>query len=148
MKAMLIRGQVGNAIERARRIAANRHFIEGIRATGVQTISLCLDAKRYSKSGIGKDDVSGGDMLDAVALEFVMVWTFLFPLFSNPAITKLLDEKCPGFIAEMKDAFITLVIEGPFPCTMSGHQGRRHGARYHASSRPQRTNKRSSSLKA
>ena len=44
---------------------------------------------------------------------------------------KILGKGLPGIVLEMKDTFISLVTEGPFPCALSGFRGRRHRALYH-----------------
>uniref|UniRef100_UPI00195358B5 hypothetical protein n=1 Tax=Klebsiella michiganensis TaxID=1134687 RepID=UPI00195358B5 len=49
------------------------------------------------------------------SLNFMIAWSFLFPLFSNTHIALHLRRNSPDLIAEMKDAFILLVINGPFP---------------------------------
>jgi hypothetical protein len=65
------------------------------------------------------------DYLDDVSLDFVVAWKFFFPLFTNSVISTHLEQMWPGFIAEMKDTFIRLVVDGPFPHAMSGYRGRR-----------------------
>jgi hypothetical protein len=53
-------------------------------------------------------------------LEFSVVWNFFFPLFANTAITEHLGRASPDPVSELKDTFIALVVEGPFPHMMNG----------------------------
>ena len=75
------------------------------------------------------------EMLDDVSLQFAILWTFFFPLFDYAVIARCLEDTWPGFILEMKDAFIAIVVKGPFPHVLSGHKGRYHGAHYYADKR-------------
>jgi hypothetical protein len=59
-------------------------------------------------------------------LEFTVAWKFLYPFFSDGRATAHIEAASPGFIAAMKDTFIAMVIDGPFPHAMSGHRGRKH----------------------
>lgn len=51
------------------------------------------------------------------SLEFVIAWSFFKPLFEQPAVVEYLSKKQPDFMMRMKDAFISLVLDGPFPLT-------------------------------
>jgi hypothetical protein len=68
--------------------------------------------------------------LDRISLEFVVAWKFLYPLLHNAEAKSYLENAWPGFISDLKDAFIALVIDGPFPRAMSGHRGRKHHDNY------------------
>jgi hypothetical protein len=50
---------------------------------------------------------------DAV-LGFVVAWKYFFPVIQNKDMRSYLDEKFPGFVEELKDTFIGLVMKGPF----------------------------------
>ena len=133
-KAGAICESVGSVVNKARLVLATEGFVEILRSQGIQTLPRCLATNAGLTHDIGDDPKAEKDRLDEVSLEFVIVWTFLFPLVTNPAIAINLEKMWPGFIQELKDAFITLVVEGPFPHAMSGHRGRRHGAHYHSGS--------------
>ncbi len=134
-KAKAVCDRVASAVNKARWVLAEKSFADILRSQGVQTLPRCLLLKNASIHVIGGNSVSDKDKLSEVSLEFAIAWTFLFPLFDNPAIAGHLEKTWPGFILELKDAFITLVVEGPFPHTMSGHRGRRHGTNYHSGKR-------------
>jgi hypothetical protein len=53
------------------------------------------------------------------SVKFVIGWSFFFPLFDDVALRKQLRKRWPGFIEEMKDAFIALVLYGHFPPAQS-----------------------------
>jgi len=119
-------GQVAHVVQIARHIFVDEDFADVLRSQGVQTIPQTAPPA-HSIRDLARHAKSGNDRLDEGALEFVMIWTFLYPLLPNPAVTDYLERNWFGFIQELKDTFITLVIEGPFPPIMSGHVGRRRG---------------------
>jgi hypothetical protein len=100
-------------------------FIDLLRAQGVRTLPRPLVEDEIRTQRTGSHLTSSKEHLDEVSLNFVVAWTFLFPLFTNPIIATHMDRTWPGFILELKDSFIALVVEGPFPHAMSGHRGRR-----------------------
>ena len=93
-----------------------------------------VDSRQRSTRFPGGNIKSAKDRLDEVSLQFVVAWTFIFPLLSNPEAVKFLEKAYPGFVLEMKDTFISLVTEGPFPCALSDFRGRRHRAHFITSS--------------
>ena len=117
-----------NALARAREVLADTTVIELLHRHGVHQIPRVL-----SPSAIHQIDARP-DALDSpnvdCSLEFVVAWALLFPLFKEPDISSYLDTTWPGFILQMKDAFIAIVVEGPFPYAISGYRGRRHTAIY------------------
>jgi len=48
-------------------------------------------------------------------LHFAAAWAFMFPLLTNDVVVAHLQRVWPGFIVALKDAFIALVLGGPFP---------------------------------
>jgi hypothetical protein len=66
---------------------------------------------------------SEGNFSDC-ALDFVVAWKFFAPLLSNSALVIHLDTHWPGFTLELRDVFISLVADGPFPYQPIG-RGRR-----------------------
>jgi hypothetical protein len=112
------RDRVASTIGKARTIVAHQRFGDTLRQAGIHSVPQCLS---------DTSDHAGNTTLDEVSVRFVIAWTFLFPLFSKPPIRDYLEDEWPGFIAEMKDAFIQLVVDGPFPFALSGHRGRRRG---------------------
>lgn len=100
---------LNNAVEKARMIIAEESFVNLAFAQGIKSVPLQLVTKNGTTQDAGEADY--GDQ----ALDFVVAWKFLFPLFSNPAIANHLDANWPGFILELKDTFISLVMYGPFP---------------------------------
>lgn len=55
-----------------------------------------------------------GDDIDC-SLDFLIAWNFFYPLLRQPGISHHLENGWPGFIADLKDTFIALVVDGPFP---------------------------------
>jgi hypothetical protein len=122
--------RVAGAVDRARLVLADEAFIKIVAAQGAETLPK-LAAAHESK-------VLDTEYLNAVTLQFVIAWKFFFPFFANPVVTAHLDSLWPGLVSQLKDTFIALVVEGPFPHAMSGHRGRRRGSRHHRRSRHRR----------
>ena len=134
-KEKLTFDRVATVTSKARGVVAHKGFVAILHSLGVQTLPRCLSPRKNSVIAIDGESVSEKETLNEAALEFVFVWKFLFPLLDAPEVVSYLEEKWPGFILELKDTFIMLVVDGPFLHAMSGHRGRRHGAGYHAGSR-------------
>lgn len=111
-------------VAKVRMVLIDKTFREILRSEGVHSIPRILSAN----TPVGVE----GDSLDR-SLEFVVAWTLLYPMFNKPEIATHLDKAWPGFILQMKDTFIAIVVEGPFPHSLSGHRGRRRGANYNPS---------------
>jgi hypothetical protein len=109
-------------------VLADKAFRSILYSEGIHSLPRDLAGLEISQAHVR----SKKDALD-VSLQFVIAWTFLFPIFKKPEIATYLEKVWPGFIQQLKDAFITIVVEGPFPSVMSGHRGRRHGAAYNPS---------------
>jgi len=113
------------ALTQARRILTDKGFVQLLYDSGVQSIPRTLAPGTLPRASRGNQIDRGP--LDG-SLDFIIAWTFLFPLFKRPDIATYLETAWPGFTLQMKDAFITVVVEGPFPHAISGFQGRRRGA--------------------
>jgi hypothetical protein len=58
--------------------------------------------------------VTAAEQFRDATIEFIFAWNFLYPLFAKPAVARYLDRSWPGFMLEMKDAFISTMMDGPF----------------------------------
>ena len=131
-KVRAVHEQVASTVNKTRRVLADKTFRVLLHSQGVRTVPRHLvDSRQRSTRFPGGNIKSAKDRLDEVSLQFVVAWTFIFPLLSNPEAVKFLEKAYPGFVLEMKDTFISLVTEGPFPCALSDFRGRRHRALYH-----------------
>jgi hypothetical protein len=106
------RHRVMEAVATARKILLEPSFIDLARACEIKSVPLLLVSSAGSHT---VEDANGESEKGDYALDFVVAWRFLFPLFSNSAITGYLEMFWPGFISEFKDTFISLVMYGPFP---------------------------------
>ena len=98
------------AIGACRQLMADARFRAILIRVGVSDAPRLL----MQKSAITDDRKSSfGDP----SLEFVIAWSFFKPLFEQPTVVEYLSKKQPEFIMRMKDAFISLVLDGPFPLT-------------------------------
>jgi hypothetical protein len=106
-KAQQSREQAARALDRIRCTIADPEFVRLIRAAGVTTVPKRLLVSRSSPS----EDLR---IIDCT-LDFAVAWTFLYPLFKDPSISEELDRHWPGLVPQVKDAFIGLAVDGPFP---------------------------------
>lgn len=92
---------IARAVERSRNLLNDRSFLKILRSENVETIPAFRGTRRRTQQ------------CDP-ALEFMVAWAFFYPLFSKRAVKNYLQDEWPGFIAEIKDAFIDFVVKGPF----------------------------------
>ena len=126
-KANRVCACVVNVLGRARLILADKEFRALLREQGIQTLPSCLSRNSEMRRIADATLKSERERLDEISLEFVVVWKCFFPLLREPAIEIRLERTWPGFILQLKDTFIALVTEGPFPHAISGHVGNRRG---------------------
>lgn len=99
----LRRAQMSRVLQTAREIVADAGFVKVALHQGATT------APRRLLTGVELSEVEGQEVLD-----FVVVWKFFLPTFRVESIRLYLEKDWPGFIDEMKDTFIALVMQGPF----------------------------------
>jgi hypothetical protein len=126
-RAQALGERVNLALRNARSAISDKRFVDLLRSHGIQNVPVPL------APASGRSALSPPYNLAEASLEFAIVWSFFFPLFANTAIAEYLRNGRPGLVSELKDTFIALVIEGPFPHMMSGHTGRRHQGEYRSS---------------
>ncbi|MBN8982422.1 MAG: hypothetical protein J0I29_14270 [Rhizobiales bacterium] len=102
--------QISQTLVQTRAIIENREFADLLLSQKITSVPSCIC--RYV--GPSAEIISDHEIADAVLI-FVVAWKFLFPLISNANIADFLERSYPGFIAGLKDTFITLVMDGPFP---------------------------------
>jgi hypothetical protein len=105
--------RIAAALGTVRSILADGAFIDFVRAHGVQSLPRPLLMQDASETG--KALTSGEEHLSDCALEFAVAWRFFAPLLVIPALATHLDARWPGFTLELRDVFISLVADGPFP---------------------------------
>ena len=114
-----VKERVTAALGKAKFVLADREFLELLRLRSVQSMPRFL-----ATTSIGGEFVEADikpERMHEISLEFTAVWCFLAPLLEDAVIARHLKEAWPGFSGELKDAFIALVIDGPFPYALSGH---------------------------
>ncbi|MCW0221517.1 MAG: hypothetical protein OJI67_24540 [Prosthecobacter sp.] len=106
-RAQKTRLTVDVAVGRCRGVMSDRKFRAILVDLGVK------DAPRLLLRAEASEDSerSFGDP----SLYFAVAWSFFKPLFDEPIVVAYLNKKWPEFVMEMKDAFISLVLDGPFP---------------------------------
>jgi hypothetical protein len=118
------RSCVAIVVSRAQEVIATKAFVECARKHAITTVPEFLAHKSAPATG---GPIAGNREFGDRALDFVIAWRFFYPLFSIPEVAVELARNWPGFIAEMKDAFILLVTHGPFPeqCCAIGRPARK-----------------------
>jgi hypothetical protein len=108
-KLQAVRSRVEAVVTRARTIFSDPDFVDLLRLHDIKRIPATLELNTSTAQEI----VAGEQFRDAT-LAFIFAWNFLYPLFAKPAVARYLDRCWPGFIMEMKDAFISSMMDGPF----------------------------------
>jgi hypothetical protein len=122
-QAVIRHARIMAALVTVRSILADNAFVNLVRAHGNQSLPrpLMRDAQDQETE---KAFTSGEERLSDCALEFAVAWRFFAPLLNIPALVTHLDARWPGFTLELRDVFISLVADGPFPYQHLG-KGRR-----------------------
>ncbi|MBI3699089.1 MAG: hypothetical protein HY242_01410 [Afipia sp.] len=102
--------QISQTIIRTKVILEDREFVKLLLAQRVISAPECVLSYKGAPDGIMSDKEIG-----QAVLVFVVVWKFLFPMIGNSNIADFLEQYYPGFVAGLKDTFISLVMDGPFP---------------------------------
>lgn len=104
------RSHIAEILLQVEEIISEDQFVALLVGQGIKTAPSCL-FKRDKKVS---NDMTDAEIADSV-LTFVVAWKFIFPLLSSSKISAYLEHTRPGFIADLKDTFIMLVMDGPFP---------------------------------
>lgn len=114
-KAKAARSLVANAVEMARATLSDSSFTDILRLQGIKDAPRSLVTTERSSYATGFSPEPCKEKFDDETLEFVIAWTFFFPLLADPIIAAHLEIAQPGFIGGLKDAFIALVVGGAYP---------------------------------
>lgn len=104
------RAHISEVLSQVKIIICDEKFIALLAAQRITTAPDCL----YRQHALTSDEMTDAQIANCV-LVFVVAWKFLFPVLGSPQIADYLERAWPGFIADFKDTFITLVMDGPFP---------------------------------
>jgi hypothetical protein len=107
-----------------RTILEDSAFTDLVRSHGIQSLPRPLVTKDLSDHEAGNALIAREGHFSDCSLEFAVAWRFFAPLLSNPALAIHLDTRWPGFTLELRDVFILLIADGPFPYQPIG-RGRR-----------------------
>lgn len=122
-KTALAHVRVLNAVRMARVIIVDPSFADTLRSQGVQSVPQALMMQTIPDRP-GSDLEATRDHPSGPSLEFVIAWTFFYPLLANPVIAAHLHHMWPSFTVELKDAFIALVMHGGSALAGYGSTGR------------------------
>lgn len=105
--------RVGAILDQMKLILADDAFNTYVYTHGIQSVPELLTRKDRAKD----------DTLDR-SLDFVVCWRFFSPFLYDPVTAAILDTRWPGFSLEMRDIFISIVADGPFPHDLRGRPPR------------------------
>lgn len=105
-------GRIGRLLDQLKDVVADETFNKFVQTRGIQSVPNILG----SQCSLPPD-------LDR-SLAFVVSWRFFAPFLYDPVTATYLEMRWPGLIAEMKDVFIDLVSDGPFPHEPRGRDRR------------------------
>lgn len=105
--------RIGKALEQMRAIVSDETFSKFIYTRGIQSIPRLLTQEHNSEV----------QPLDR-SLDFVIAWRFFSPFIYDAVTSAFIDKRWPGFSLELRDIFISIVADGPFPFEPRGRDRR------------------------
>lgn len=104
--------RVGKILELLRLVVRDETFSKFIHSHSVQSIPTVLTEQDTCQGSLDR------------SLAFVVAWRFFSPFIYDPVTAAFLDTRWPGLTLEMKDTFIAIVADGPFPHEPRGRDRR------------------------
>lgn len=101
---------IAEMLTQVKSIVADPGFVQLLAKQNIDSVPRCIAEGEF----VFSDEMTDGEIADCV-LKFVVAWKFLFPMLGSPKIAEYLERSWPGFILDLKDTFINLVMDGPFP---------------------------------
>jgi hypothetical protein len=101
--------RIGRMLDQMKLIVADETFGNLVHTRGIQSVPRLLSP----------DDSAKTDPLDR-SLDFIIAWRFFAPFIYDPVTAALLDTRWPSFSLELRDIFISIVADGPFPHELRG----------------------------
>jgi hypothetical protein len=108
--------RIGRALDQMRLILADETFSNLVHTHGIQSVPGLLSHQNRSLA----------DTLDR-SLDFIVAWRFFSPFIYDPVTAVFLETRWPGFSLELRDIFISVVADGPFPQELRGRDRRTIG---------------------
>jgi hypothetical protein len=108
--------RIGKALELMTLVIADESFAALMQTHGLHSIPKLLSQERVPRS----------EAVDR-SLDFVVAWRFFAPFLYDQVTAALLDSRWPGFSLELRDIFISIVADGPFPHEFRGRDRRMIG---------------------
>ena len=105
-------GRIGRLLDQLKGVVADETFSKFVHARGIQSVPNILSPQSSLPPDIDR------------SLAFVVSWRFFAPFLYDPVTATYLEMRWPGLITEMKDVFIDLVADGPFPHEPRGRDRR------------------------
>lgn len=105
--------RIGKALDQMRSVVTDNMFVRLAHLHGIQSIpQLLTDPSSSPKHDLDR------------SLDFVIAWRFFAPMIYHPTTGAYLDQNWPGFSLELRDIFIMIVADGPFPHELRGRDRR------------------------
>ncbi|CAN5308596.1 hypothetical protein BH10PSE11_BH10PSE11_06270 [soil metagenome] len=109
-QAAVRRAHISEVLCQIKAIIRDEEFVALLATQRIKTAPDCL----YRQTILTSDEMTDAQIANCV-LVFIVAWKFLFPVLGSQQISDYLERKWPGFIGDLKDTFITLIMDGPFP---------------------------------
>lgn len=100
--------RITRALEQSRLVLSDCEFLRLIHLQGFDSAPTFLLENEREESALDR------------TLEFVVTWRFFAPLLYDPITSEMLDARWPGFGIELRDIFISIVSDSPFPHELRG----------------------------
>jgi hypothetical protein len=107
--------RIGKALDQMRLVLTDETFGNLIHIRGIQSVPGLLSQDRAVTGGLDR------------SLDFIVAWRFFSPFIYDSVTAALLDARWPGFSLELRDIFISIVADGPFPHELRGRDRRMMG---------------------
>ena len=104
--------RIGSLLDRLRDVTADETFNKFVHARGILSVPTILGPEKLLPKDIDR------------SLAFVVCWRFFSPFLYDSVTATYLENRWPGLIMEMKDIFIDLVADSPFPTEPRGRDRR------------------------
>ena len=107
--------RIGKALDQMRLILTDKTFGNLIHNRGIQSLPGLLSQDRAVTEALDR------------SLDFIVAWRFFSPFIYDLVTAALLETRWPGFSLELRDIFISIVADGPFPHELRGRDRRTIG---------------------
>lgn len=104
--------RINRALDTMRNILADETFLKLAHAHGIDSVPSFL-IEPHDNCPLHEAPIDH-------SLDFLVSWRFFSPFLYEPMLSHLLEKRWPVFGLELRDIFIAIVADGPFPYDLRG----------------------------